>query len=202
MEDMRDSIAMPQIVRMVVKFHPLLTVTSLIYRVILFQDWIEEEVSTQWKALKVYFQSTMRSLLDPIIEKMKNLSEALEMHLHNEAIKGQLKAKLVDAFLPSTNTKGIKGKIWAMQSIAKYGIVVLAGFEPRVYYRDWLVTITCYALWWVQLRTSFPKDLSSLFNAIEFKAQWWIGAVLVNMLPDVISWIKLSRTTYHQQLQG
>ncbi|GKV47981.1 hypothetical protein SLEP1_g54829 [Rubroshorea leprosula] len=486
MEDMRDSIAVPRIVRMVVKFHPSLTVTSLIFRVILFQDWIEEEVSNQWKALKVYFQSTMRSLLDPIIENMKNLSEALEMHLHNEATKGQLKAKLVgklamfsaiflllntelsskydrrgvkmqllmliglgllthskhwnqfkilrgrcscmvnstsnfiffiiallfakfydnslrglsamlcisvfllcvlvvlrpqtdlglfsfiigvigsitynhyelkfptwiiaficfvlfsfkswldkywldleedfgtntttesasvfsifsstticfaktifissafksplsnykywlvrviilvlhslykfhhnsqdssmpstntkeisgliltvvniaqgmfkfvlitspmanykdwlfvvisyvvfcfwlqsffpkDAFLPSTNTKGIKGKIWAMQSIAKYGIVVLAGFEPRVYYRDWLVTITCYALWWVQLRTSFPKDLSSLFNAIEFKAQWWIGAVLVNMLPDVISWIKLSRTTYHQQLQG
>ncbi|GLT31365.1 hypothetical protein SLA2020_061070 [Shorea laevis] len=96
MKDMRDSIVVPWIVRMVVKFHPLLTVTSLIYRVILFQDWIEEEVSNQWKALKVYFQSTMRSLLDPIIEKMKNLWEALEMHLHNEVTKGQLKAKLVD----------------------------------------------------------------------------------------------------------
>ncbi|GKV16166.1 hypothetical protein SLEP1_g26848 [Rubroshorea leprosula] len=95
MEDMRDSIAMLRIVRMVIKFHPLLTITSLIYRVILLQDWIEHEVSNQWKALKVYFQSTMRSLLDPIIEKMKNLSEALEMHLHNEAAKGQLKAKLV-----------------------------------------------------------------------------------------------------------
>ncbi|GKV16168.1 hypothetical protein SLEP1_g26850 [Rubroshorea leprosula] len=44
----------------------------------------------------------MRSLLDPIIEKMKNLSKALEMHLHNEAAKGQLKAKLVviDAYWP------------------------------------------------------------------------------------------------------
>ncbi|GKV16160.1 hypothetical protein SLEP1_g26842 [Rubroshorea leprosula] len=95
MEDMRDSIAIAQIVRMVIKFHPLLTITSLIYQVILLQDWIEKEVSNQWKALKVYFQSTMRSLLDPIIEKMKNLSKALEMHLHNEATKGQLKAKLV-----------------------------------------------------------------------------------------------------------
>ncbi|GLT45665.1 hypothetical protein SLA2020_194810 [Shorea laevis] len=95
MEDMRDSIAVPQIVRMVIKFHPLLIITSLIYRVILLQIWIEEEVSNQWKALKVYFQSTMRSLLDPIIEKMKNLSKALELHLHNEAAKGQLKAKLV-----------------------------------------------------------------------------------------------------------
>ncbi|GLT45663.1 hypothetical protein SLA2020_194790 [Shorea laevis] len=37
----------------------------------------------------------MRSLLDPIIEKMKNLSKALELHLHNEAAKGQLKVKLV-----------------------------------------------------------------------------------------------------------
>ncbi|GKV16202.1 hypothetical protein SLEP1_g54830 [Rubroshorea leprosula] len=485
MEAMRDSIAVPWIVRMVIRFHPLLTVTRLIYWVILLQDWIEEKVSNQWKALKVYFQSTMRSLLDPIIEKMKNLSKVLEMHLHNEAAKGQLKAKLVgklamfsaifllentelsskydgrgvkvqlltiiglgllrhskpwsqfkillgryncmvnstsnfiffiiallfakfydnslrglsamlcisvfllcvlvvsrpqtdlglfnfvigvigsitynryelnfptwiiasicfvsfsfknwldkywldleedpctnttiesvsvlfifsstvtcfansifisstfksslsnyknglvkatvivlyslckfynnsqdssmpstntkgisglvltvvniaqgmfkfalitfpmanykdwlfivisyvifcfwlqsffpkDMFLLSTNTKGIKDKIWAMQSIAKYGIVVLAGFEPRVYYREWLVTVTCYVFWWVQLRMSFPKDLSLLFNTIEFKAQWWILSALVYMLPDVISWIKLSRTTYHRQLQ-
>ncbi|GKV16181.1 hypothetical protein SLEP1_g26862 [Rubroshorea leprosula] len=482
MEDMRDSIAVPRIVRMVIKFHPLLTVTSLIYRVILLQDWIEEEVSNRWKALKVYFQSTMRSLLDPIIEKVKNLSEALEMHLHNEAANGQLKAKLVgklalfsaifllqnielsskydrrgvkmqllmlislgllthskhwsqfkilhrrsnwmvnstsnfiffiialpfakfydnslrglsamlcisifllcvlvvlrpqtdlglfsfiigligsitynryelkfptwiiasicfvlfsfkswldkywldleenlctntttesasvffifssivtcfakvifissalkyplsnyknwlvraisivllslrkiyqnskDSSMPSTNAKGINGlilmvvsiahgmfnfalitshmanykdwlfavisyvifcfwlrsffpkdmfppltknkgikdKIWAIQFFAKYGIVVLAGFEPRVYYREWLVMVTYYVLWWVQFRTSFPKDLSLLFNTIEVK--WWIGMASMTIVPDVISWIELSRTTYHQQL--
>ncbi|GKV16182.1 hypothetical protein SLEP1_g26863 [Rubroshorea leprosula] len=40
----------------------------------------------------------MRSQLDPIIEKMKNLSEALEMHLLNKVAKGQLKAKLVNKF--------------------------------------------------------------------------------------------------------
>ncbi|GKV16165.1 hypothetical protein SLEP1_g26847 [Rubroshorea leprosula] len=100
MEDMRDSIAVLQIVRMVIKFHPLLTITSIVYRVILLQDWIEDEMSNQLKALKVYFQSKMRSLLDPIIEKMKNLSEALEMHLHNEVAKDQLKAKLVVSTSP------------------------------------------------------------------------------------------------------
>ncbi|GLT31357.1 hypothetical protein SLA2020_060990 [Shorea laevis] len=100
MEDMRDSIVVPRIVRMVIKCPPLLTITNLVYRVILLQVWIEEEVSNQWKTLKVYFQLTMRSLLDPIIEKMKNLSQALKMHLHNEAIKGQLKAKLVGKLAP------------------------------------------------------------------------------------------------------
>ncbi|GKV17694.1 hypothetical protein SLEP1_g28163 [Rubroshorea leprosula] len=84
-----------KIVKMLVQFHPLLTVTSLICRVILLQDWIEEEVGNQWKALKVYCQSTMRSLLDPITEKMKNLSKALQMHLNHEAEKGQPKTKLI-----------------------------------------------------------------------------------------------------------
>ncbi|GKV51352.1 hypothetical protein SLEP1_g58019 [Rubroshorea leprosula] len=98
MEDMRASTAVPEIVkivRLVVKFHPLLIVTNLIFGVIFLYDWIEEEVSNQWKFLKVYCQSTMRALLDPITEKMKNLSEALQMHFNNEAAKGQLKAKLI-----------------------------------------------------------------------------------------------------------
>ncbi|GKV17692.1 hypothetical protein SLEP1_g28161 [Rubroshorea leprosula] len=98
MEDMRDSTAVPQIVkivRMVVKFHPLLTITSLIFKVAFLQDWIEEEVSNQWKILKVYCQSIMTALLDPVIEKMKNLSEALQMYFNNEVAKGQLKATLV-----------------------------------------------------------------------------------------------------------
>ncbi|GLT30065.1 hypothetical protein SLA2020_048870 [Shorea laevis] len=99
MEDMRDSTAaQPQIVkivRMVVKFHPLLMVTSLIFHVMFMQDWIEEVVSNQWKFLKVYCQSTMRALLDPITEKMENISQALQMHFNNEAAKGQLKAKLM-----------------------------------------------------------------------------------------------------------
>ncbi|GKV17700.1 hypothetical protein SLEP1_g28169 [Rubroshorea leprosula] len=95
---MRYSTAMSQIgkiVKMLVKFHPLLIVTSLICRVILMQDWIEEEVSNQWKAFKVCCQSTMRSLLDPITEKMKNLLKALQMHLNHEAEKGQPKTKLI-----------------------------------------------------------------------------------------------------------
>ncbi|GKV17707.1 hypothetical protein SLEP1_g28176 [Rubroshorea leprosula] len=99
MEDTRDSTAVlhiVKIVRMVVKFHPLLMVTSLIFGVIFMRYWIEEKVSNQWKILKVYCQSTMRILLDPIIEKMKNLSKALHMHLNNEAANGQLKAKLID----------------------------------------------------------------------------------------------------------
>ncbi|GKV17710.1 hypothetical protein SLEP1_g28178 [Rubroshorea leprosula] len=98
MEDMRDSTAVPQIVkivRLVVKFHPLLTVTNLIFGVIFLYDWIEEEVSNQWKILKVYCQSTIRAVLDLIIKKMKNLSRALQMHLNNEVAKGQLKAKVI-----------------------------------------------------------------------------------------------------------
>ncbi|GKV37144.1 hypothetical protein SLEP1_g45205 [Rubroshorea leprosula] len=98
MVDMRDSTTVAQIVeivKMVIKFHPLLTVTGLIYRVILLQDWIEKEVNIQWKALNMYCQSTMRALLYLITEKMKNLSKALQMHLNNEAIKGQPKAKLI-----------------------------------------------------------------------------------------------------------
>ncbi|GKV08482.1 hypothetical protein SLEP1_g20102 [Rubroshorea leprosula] len=91
MEDMRDSTAMPQIVkivRMFVKFHPLLTVSRLIFGVIFLQDWVEDELSNQWKMLKVYCQLAMRASLDPINEKMKNLSEVLQMHLNNEATKG------------------------------------------------------------------------------------------------------------------
>ncbi|GKV08479.1 hypothetical protein SLEP1_g20099 [Rubroshorea leprosula] len=98
MEDMRDSTAVLQIVkivRMFVKFHPLLTVTSLIFGLISLQDWIEDELSNQWKILKVYCQVAMRALLDLINEKMKNLCEVLQMHLNNEATKGQLKAKLI-----------------------------------------------------------------------------------------------------------
>ncbi|GKV17706.1 hypothetical protein SLEP1_g28175 [Rubroshorea leprosula] len=98
MEDMRDSTAVPhivKIVRLVVKFHPLLTVTNVIFGVIFLYDWIEEEVSNQWKILKVYCQSTMRAVLDLIIKKMKNLSRALQMHLNNEVAKGQLKAKVI-----------------------------------------------------------------------------------------------------------
>ncbi|GKV08477.1 hypothetical protein SLEP1_g20097 [Rubroshorea leprosula] len=98
MEDMRDSTAVPQIVkivRMFVKFHPLLTVIRLIFGVIFLQDWIEEELSNQWKMLKVYCQLAMRALLDPINEKMKNLSEVLQTHLNNEATKCQLKARLI-----------------------------------------------------------------------------------------------------------
>ncbi|GLT26411.1 hypothetical protein SLA2020_014790 [Shorea laevis] len=98
MKDMRDSTAVPQIVkivRMFVKFHLLLIVTSLIFGVIFLQDWIEDELSNQWKILKVYCQSAMGVLLDPINEKMKNLSEVLQMHLNNAVTKGQLKAKLI-----------------------------------------------------------------------------------------------------------
>ncbi|GKV17725.1 hypothetical protein SLEP1_g28192 [Rubroshorea leprosula] len=89
---------MPQIVkivRLVVKFHPLLTVTNLIFGIIFLHDWIEEEVSNQWKFLKVCCQSTMKALLDPITKKMKNLSEALQRQFNNEAPKGHLKAKLI-----------------------------------------------------------------------------------------------------------
>ncbi|GKV08480.1 hypothetical protein SLEP1_g20100 [Rubroshorea leprosula] len=96
---MRDSTTVAQIVeivKMLVEFHPLLTVTGVICRVILLQDWIEEEVNIQWKALKMYCQSTMRALLYLITEKMENLSKALQMHLNNEAVKGQPKAKLID----------------------------------------------------------------------------------------------------------
>ncbi|GLT29960.1 hypothetical protein SLA2020_047880 [Shorea laevis] len=98
MKDMRYSTTMPQImkiVKRVVKFHSLLRVTSLICQVILLQDWIEDEVSNQWKTLKVYCQSTMRALLDPIIEKIKNLSKALQMHLNHGAKKGQPKIQLL-----------------------------------------------------------------------------------------------------------
>ncbi|GKV46061.1 hypothetical protein SLEP1_g53074 [Rubroshorea leprosula] len=98
MEDTRYSAIVPQIVKivkMVVKFHPLLIITSLMCRIIFLQDWIEEKVSNKWKALKVYYESTMRALLAPITEKMKNLSEALQMHLNQEAEKGQPKAKLI-----------------------------------------------------------------------------------------------------------
>ncbi|GKV08928.1 hypothetical protein SLEP1_g20498 [Rubroshorea leprosula] len=98
MKDMRYSAAAPQIVkivRIVVKFHPLLTVTSLICQVILLQDWIEEEVSNQWKALKVYCQSIVRALLDPITEKMQNLSKALQMHLSHGAETRQLETELL-----------------------------------------------------------------------------------------------------------
>ncbi|GKV17696.1 hypothetical protein SLEP1_g28165 [Rubroshorea leprosula] len=98
MKDMRYSTAVPQImniVRIVVKFHPLLTITSLICQVILLQDWIEEEVSNQWKTLKVYCQSTMRALLDPITKKMKNLSKAVQMHLNHGAEKRQPKIQLL-----------------------------------------------------------------------------------------------------------
>ncbi|GKV17717.1 hypothetical protein SLEP1_g28184 [Rubroshorea leprosula] len=98
MEDMRDSTAVSQIVkivRMVVKFHPLLTITSLIFKIIFLQDWIEEEMNNHWKILKVYCQSIMRALLDPVTKKMKNLSKALQIHFNNEAAKGQLKAKLI-----------------------------------------------------------------------------------------------------------
>ncbi|GKV17703.1 hypothetical protein SLEP1_g28172 [Rubroshorea leprosula] len=98
MKDTRYSTAMPQIVKtvkMLVKFHPLLTVANLICQVILLQDWIEEEVSNQWKALKLYCQSKMRSLSDSITEKMENLSKALQMHLNHETEKGQPKIKLI-----------------------------------------------------------------------------------------------------------
>ncbi|GLT61597.1 hypothetical protein SLA2020_342930 [Shorea laevis] len=98
MEDMRGSTAVPQIVtivRLVVKFHPLLTVTNLIFRLTVLHDWIEEEVSNQWKILKVYCQSIMRALLGSVTETMKSLSKALQMHFNNEAAKGQLKVKLI-----------------------------------------------------------------------------------------------------------
>ncbi|GKV17699.1 hypothetical protein SLEP1_g28168 [Rubroshorea leprosula] len=98
MKDMRYSTAVLQImkiVRIVVKFHPLLTITSLICQVILLQDWIEEEVSNEWKTLKVYCRSTIRALLNPITEKMKNLSKALQMHLNHGAEKGQPKTQLL-----------------------------------------------------------------------------------------------------------
>ncbi|GLT76922.1 hypothetical protein SLA2020_485550 [Shorea laevis] len=98
MEDTRDSAALThfvKIVKMVVKFHPLLTVTNLIFGVIFLHDWIKKEVSNEWKALNVYCQSTMKALLDPIIEKMKNLSKVLQMHLDHEAAKDLSKAKLI-----------------------------------------------------------------------------------------------------------
>ncbi|GKV26433.1 hypothetical protein SLEP1_g35733 [Rubroshorea leprosula] len=89
MEDASNSTAnIVKIARMVVKFHPLLTVTNLIFKMILVQDWI-------CKTLKVYWQSTMRALRDPVAEKMKKLSEALKMHLAKEATMGQPMAKLI-----------------------------------------------------------------------------------------------------------
>ncbi|GLT61593.1 hypothetical protein SLA2020_342890 [Shorea laevis] len=76
MEDMRDSIVLPQIVkivRMVVKFHPLLIITSFTFQVIFLQHYIEGEVSNQWNVLKVYCQSTMRATLELITEKTESI---------------------------------------------------------------------------------------------------------------------------------
>ncbi|GKV17702.1 hypothetical protein SLEP1_g28171 [Rubroshorea leprosula] len=98
MEDMRDSTVLPQIVkigRMVVKFHPLLIITSLTFQVIFLQHYIEGELCNQWNVLKVYCQSRMRAMLELITEKMKNLSKALQMHLDNEVERGQPKAKVI-----------------------------------------------------------------------------------------------------------
>ncbi|GKV51799.1 hypothetical protein SLEP1_g58423 [Rubroshorea leprosula] len=133
MEDMRDSNTAPQIVkivRMVVKFHPLLTITSLIHRIILLQDWIEEEVSNQWEALKVYCQSIMRALLDPITEKMKYLSEAIQMHLHVEAAKGQPKAKLVGKLARISAIFLLLDTELSSKYVTKMLLLLLIGFDP------------------------------------------------------------------------
>ncbi|GKV41634.1 hypothetical protein SLEP1_g49140 [Rubroshorea leprosula] len=87
------------LMHMVLVFFPSVTVPYIVRTILMF-NWVIEKVNHQIKclqswivvvkskiqeALMLFWQSTIRPLLDPIIEKMNNLSEALKMYLTDDA---------------------------------------------------------------------------------------------------------------------
>ncbi|GLT63147.1 hypothetical protein SLA2020_357300 [Shorea laevis] len=58
-------------------------------------DPVVEKMSNAWEDLMLYLLSKVRVVWDRIASKMRNVTEALEMHLTNDARMGQPKAKLI-----------------------------------------------------------------------------------------------------------
>ncbi|GKV41633.1 hypothetical protein SLEP1_g49139 [Rubroshorea leprosula] len=180
---------------MVLLFYPAVTVPYIVRTILLF-NWVVEKVNHQIKclqswivvvmskiqeALMLFGQSTIRPLLDPIVEKMNSLSEALKMCLTNDAVMGQPTVKLICKFalssakiLSQDSELRLKydksGKITACFALTCLFLVAFSesyGKKLKILYRRWGCTAnsTSNFTWFIlalPFQTYYGNSLKSL----------------------------------------
>ncbi|GLT40808.1 hypothetical protein SLA2020_149140 [Shorea laevis] len=181
------------LMQMVLVFYPSVTVPCIVRAILMF-NWVIEKVNHQikcllsWivvvmskmqKALMLFRQSTIRPLLDPIIEKMNNLSEALKMCLTNDAVMGQPKVKLICKFallfakiLWQDSELRLKydesGKITVFFALTCLYLLAFSEYyckKLKILYRRWGCTATSNFFWFIlalPFQTYYGNSLKNL----------------------------------------
>ncbi|GKV41629.1 hypothetical protein SLEP1_g49135 [Rubroshorea leprosula] len=197
------SFSVPYIARVILLFNAIAEkVNHLVLRPL--QGWIVVVMSKIQKALLLYWQSTMSSTLDPIVEKMnnawedlmlyllskvravrdriagkmKNVSEALEMHLADDAEMGQPKVVL----RPPTDLGFFGFMLGVVGSITRN--------EFGLKYPTWIIACFCFMMlgfksWldkhWLDFEEDLPQ-LSADTNSIG-------SATMITSLPSTLYFV-------------